>query len=120
MLRFFGVWDDRAALYGDRRPYRLHYFLEDSTVELLETNERNSGRQAFPVFLRRGPLPKVCRAGLLLGRADEGCCMCLDASDGAMQDICCEGDAGFLQCTPESCAMHKLPVRTKQCSYQGR
>ncbi|KAK9800757.1 hypothetical protein WJX73_007791 [Symbiochloris irregularis] len=59
VLRFFGVWDDREALYGDRRPYRLHYFLEDSTVEVLETNERNSGRQAFPVFLRRGPLPKV-------------------------------------------------------------
>ena len=60
MLRFFAVWDDRRSLFGDRRPYRVHYFLEDATVEVLETNENNSGRDSFPVFLRRGPLPKVC------------------------------------------------------------
>ena len=59
MLRFYCIWDDRRSLYGDRRPYRLHYFLEDQTVEVLETNEKNSGRDSFPVFLRRGPLTKV-------------------------------------------------------------
>lgn len=36
VLRFFCVWDDRVSLLGDRRPYRLHYFLEDDTVEVLE------------------------------------------------------------------------------------
>lgn len=36
VLRFFCVWDDRASLLGDRRPYRLHYFLEDDTIEVLE------------------------------------------------------------------------------------
>lgn len=71
VLRFFCVWDDRRSLYGDRRPYRLHYFLEDQTVEVLETNEKNSGRDSFPVFLRRGPLPKAwpsccCLPGLCL------------------------------------------------------
>ncbi|KAL0036647.1 hypothetical protein WJX79_003886 [Trebouxia sp. C0005] len=71
VLRFYCVWDDRQALYGDRRPYRLHYFLEDDTVEILELHENNDGRDPFPVFLRRGPLPKdfhVTRTGKKLVR----------------------------------------------------
>ena len=59
VLRFFCLWDDRQALFGDRRPYRLHYFLEDGSCEILETQEANSGHEPFPVFLRRGLLPKV-------------------------------------------------------------
>ncbi|KAL6762171.1 hypothetical protein V8C86DRAFT_2521922 [Haematococcus lacustris] len=58
VLRFWCIWDDRQSMYGDRRPYVLHYFLEDDTVEILEINENNSGRDPFPVFLRRSPLPK--------------------------------------------------------------
>lgn len=58
VLRFYCIWDDRLAMYGDRHPYRLHYFLEDDTVEILEVHEGNSGRDPFPVFLRRAPLPK--------------------------------------------------------------
>jgi len=57
VLRFFCVWDDRGALYGDRRPYVLHYFLADDTVEILEVNEPNSGRDPFPVMLKRAELP---------------------------------------------------------------
>jgi len=57
VLRFFCVWDDREALYGDRRPYVIHYYLSNDTMEVLEVNEPNSGRDPFPVFLRRGPLP---------------------------------------------------------------
>ncbi len=34
-LRLFCLVDDREALFGDRRPYRLHYFLEDSSCEIL-------------------------------------------------------------------------------------
>ena len=59
VLRFYIVWDDRVSLYGDRRPYKLHYFVEDGTCEILEHHDRNSGRDPFPVFLRRGLLPKV-------------------------------------------------------------
>jgi len=58
VLRFWCVWDDRTILYGDRRPYVLHYFLEDDSVEILEVNENNSGKDPFPVFLKRGRLPK--------------------------------------------------------------
>jgi hypothetical protein len=37
VLRFFCLWDDRDSLYGDRRPYVLHYFLADDTVEVRNT-----------------------------------------------------------------------------------
>lgn len=58
VLRFWCVWDDRQSMYGDRRPYVLHYFLEDDSVEILEVRDANSGRDPFPVFLKRGPLAK--------------------------------------------------------------
>jgi hypothetical protein len=69
VLRFFCVWDDRAALYGDRRPYRLHLF-PDGSVEILETRDGNSGRDPFPVFLRRGLLPKPVRGPAVTLAAD--------------------------------------------------
>jgi len=59
VLRFYCVWDDRQHLYGDRRPFRLHFYLEDSTTEILEVHEQNSGRDNFPIFLQRCQLPKV-------------------------------------------------------------
>ena len=59
VLRFWCFWDDRESLYGQRRPYALHYFLEDDTGEVLECLETNSGRDPFPVFQKRGPLIKV-------------------------------------------------------------
>ena len=59
VLRFWCFWDDRNCLYGQRRPYALHYFLEDDTGEILECFETNSGRDPFPVFQKRGPLVRV-------------------------------------------------------------
>lgn len=44
VLRFYAVWDDRGGLYGDRRPYVVHYYLEDDTVEINEVGW--SGQQA--------------------------------------------------------------------------
>lgn len=58
VLRFYCVWDERQSLYGDRRPYVLHYFLEDSSVEILEVMDSNNGRDSFPIFLKRTHLPK--------------------------------------------------------------
>jgi len=58
VLRFFCQWDDTTRLYGERRPYVLHYFLEDDTIEILEVYEPNRGVDPFPVFLRRNQLPK--------------------------------------------------------------
>lgn len=36
VLRFWCVWDDRQGMYGDRRPYVLHFYLEDDTIEINE------------------------------------------------------------------------------------
>jgi len=57
VLRFFCKWDD-ASVFGERRPYILHYHLADSTVEVLEVAQPNSGRDPFPSLLRRQKLPK--------------------------------------------------------------
>ena len=59
VLRFWCIWDDRQSMYGDRRPYVLHYFLENDTIEILEVHDSNNGRDPFPAFLRRSVLPKV-------------------------------------------------------------
>lgn len=45
-----------------RRSYRLHFYLENGTCEILEDPTKNSGRSVAPVFLRRSLLPKVSRA----------------------------------------------------------
>ena len=30
------AWDDRKSLYGELRPFVLHYYLSDDTMEILE------------------------------------------------------------------------------------
>ena len=57
MLRFYCVWDDRDAMFGEMRPFVLHYFLVDDTIEIREVHEPNDGRDPFPVLLRRQRLP---------------------------------------------------------------
>ncbi|KAJ8310194.1 hypothetical protein KUTeg_012059 [Tegillarca granosa] len=58
VLRFFCYWDDTDNMFGDPRELILHYFLADDTIEIKEVIPPNSGRDAVPMFLRRGPLPK--------------------------------------------------------------
>mmetsp|Transcript_42262 Transcript_42262/g.100348 ORF Transcript_42262/g.100348 Transcript_42262/m.100348 type:complete len:631 (+) Transcript_42262:160-2052(+) len=58
VLRFYCQWDDRNAIYGERRPYVLHFYLEDDTAEVCEVRTPNDGRDSFPKLLRRGKLPK--------------------------------------------------------------
>ena len=36
MLRFYLAWDDRTSLYGELRPFVMHYYLSDDTMEVLE------------------------------------------------------------------------------------
>jgi len=57
VLRFYCVWSD-DSLYGEKRPYIIHYFLADDTIEVVEIQQPNSGRQAFPALLKRQKLPK--------------------------------------------------------------
>jgi len=57
VLRFKGFWDDRT-LYGSRVYFVIHYFLADNSVEINEAYCRNSGRDTYPGFMKRGPLHK--------------------------------------------------------------
>ncbi|XP_071335528.1 EF-hand domain-containing protein 1 [Trachinotus anak] len=59
VLRFFALWDDSASLYGETKPVTIHYYLVDDTVEIRESHEPNSGRDPFPVLMRRQKLPKT-------------------------------------------------------------
>jgi hypothetical protein len=57
------VRDEKQFLENDRKvlkfyifydnPYIMHYHLADDTVEIREINYQNSGRQYFPIFLKR-------------------------------------------------------------------
>lgn len=58
VLRFFCYWDDRESLYGDIQLFKLHYFLYDNTIEVLTVQAANSGRDKYPLFLKRAKLPK--------------------------------------------------------------
>uniref|UniRef100_A0A3B4AJK2 DM10 domain-containing protein n=1 Tax=Periophthalmus magnuspinnatus TaxID=409849 RepID=A0A3B4AJK2_9GOBI len=58
VLRFFGLWDDSQSLFGDTHPVTIHYYLVDDTVEVREVQESNSGRDPFPILMRRQRLPK--------------------------------------------------------------
>lgn len=57
VLRFKAFWDD-PTLYGARIYFVLHYYLADNTIEINEAHARNSGRDAYPGFFKRGPLYK--------------------------------------------------------------
>lgn len=58
VLRFYCCWDDRTSLYGDYRYFVLNYFQSDDTIDISEVNPPNSGRDPFPVFVKRNKLPK--------------------------------------------------------------
>jgi len=58
VLRFFCYWDDSEEMFGDERDMVLHYYLADDTIEIREVIPANAGRDAVPVFLKRGKLPK--------------------------------------------------------------
>jgi hypothetical protein len=42
----------------DNLKYIIHYYLADDTVEIREVHANNSGRDPFPLFLKRNKLPR--------------------------------------------------------------
>lgn len=58
VLRFYCCWDERDTLYGDFRKFVLEYYLSDDTTKISEVNPVNSGRDPFPVFVKRARIPK--------------------------------------------------------------
>jgi hypothetical protein len=57
VLQFDIVWDDRT-LEGGLKFYKVNFFLADDTVEVKEIIVQNSGKDSFPLLLRRQKLPK--------------------------------------------------------------
>ncbi|XP_071118908.1 EF-hand domain-containing protein 1-like [Haliotis cracherodii] len=58
VLRFYCAWDDRDSMFGEMRPFILHYYLVDDTLELREMHSPNDGRDPFPVLIGRHKVPK--------------------------------------------------------------
>lgn len=57
VLRFYCIFRD-DKLYGEVRPYIVHFYLADDTIEVLEVRDDNSGRDNCPALLKRQKLPK--------------------------------------------------------------
>ncbi|XP_076872658.1 EF-hand domain-containing protein 1 [Brachyhypopomus gauderio] len=62
VLRFFALLDDSASLYGEKRPVVMQYYLVDDSLDIREVQQPNSGRDPFPLLLRRQRLPKNIKA----------------------------------------------------------
>jgi len=64
VLRFYAIWDDRDAMFGEARPFIVHYYLVDDNVEIREVHktpegkDMNDGRDPFPLLLSKMRLPK--------------------------------------------------------------
>ena len=63
VLRFYAQWDD-DKMYGEKKPYIVHFYLADDTVEVNEIQTANNGRDPFPTLLKRGRLPKDWQSGI--------------------------------------------------------
>ena len=57
VLRFYAIWDDRDQMFGEARPFVIHYYLVDDTMEVREVRQPNDGRDPFPLLIRRGKVP---------------------------------------------------------------
>ncbi|XP_032362525.1 EF-hand domain-containing protein 1 isoform X1 [Etheostoma spectabile] len=64
VLRFFALWDDADSPFGETRLVTIQYYLVDDTVEIREIHKPNSGRDPFPVLMRRQKLPKKIKPDL--------------------------------------------------------
>eukprot|EP01047_Picozoa_sp_COSAG01_P066895 COSAG01_NODE_9329_length_2482_cov_2.609316_4_plen_181_part_00 len=66
VLRFFSIWDDTDRLFGDKRPFIVHYFLADDTVEVSRSRVLPSHSTEPPtprcVCPRPSPSPSPSRA----------------------------------------------------------
>ncbi|KAK6187064.1 hypothetical protein SNE40_006312 [Patella caerulea] len=58
VLRLFCLWDDQDSMFGELRPFILHYYLVDDTLEIREVHKPNDGRDPFPVLIGRHKVPK--------------------------------------------------------------
>jgi hypothetical protein len=63
VLRFYGVWDSRGALFGDIVRVKLHYTLADDMIEIVAMRERNNGRDPMVTLLKKCYVMKKIKPG---------------------------------------------------------
>ena len=72
VLRFHGMWDDRASPCGMLNPLEVHYYLADDTLEITEKlkDPLRRGYEAFPTFLKKCKCAKNWE-GVKMGQAPD-------------------------------------------------
>lgn len=65
VLRFYCLHEDNK-LYGEPRPYIVHFFLADDTIEVAEVKDPNNSRDSCAMSLKRCKLPKNFNEGTKL------------------------------------------------------
>lgn len=74
VLKLRAMWDDRKNLYGEKHDFAMYYFLADDSIELVEQNGPNDGKDPFPSFCRRQRITKPqetkSQAGLSFGQKE--------------------------------------------------
>eukprot|EP00929_Paragymnodinium_shiwhaense_P075599 TRINITY_DN3866_c0_g4_i1.p1 TRINITY_DN3866_c0_g4~~TRINITY_DN3866_c0_g4_i1.p1 ORF type:complete len:745 (+),score=213.71 TRINITY_DN3866_c0_g4_i1:102-2336(+) len=58
VLRFYAIMDDLGTPQFERRPFEIFFYLADEHVEIREKYPLNCGRDNFPIFFRKGKLPR--------------------------------------------------------------
>mmetsp|Transcript_23173 Transcript_23173/g.31684 ORF Transcript_23173/g.31684 Transcript_23173/m.31684 type:complete len:667 (-) Transcript_23173:849-2849(-) len=58
VLRFMCVWDDTDTLFGTVNELKMHYFLSNDTIEILNVRKNTNGFANAPKMLARRKLPK--------------------------------------------------------------
>lgn len=56
--RFYALWDDRGNEFGEVAHYKVHYYLIDDTVEIMQIKNKFKQNEPFTRLLRRTRLPK--------------------------------------------------------------
>ncbi|OHS96723.1 EF-hand domain-containing family member C2 [Tritrichomonas foetus] len=69
VLRFYSVWDDSNAIFGEKRKFVIHFFLVDKTIEIVQVLPVNSGRDPVSRFLMKTKIQKPGQADFY-GAAD--------------------------------------------------
>ncbi|KAJ9456257.1 hypothetical protein DIPPA_12627 [Diplonema papillatum] len=59
VCRFYAFWDDRENAHGDLRRFEIRYHTVDETVEVVERQPPNSGRDPSRALCGRRRLPKA-------------------------------------------------------------
>jgi len=58
VLRFYGVWDSRDMLFGDKIRVKVHYTLADDKIDIVAISDRNSGRDPNTTLLKKSIVMK--------------------------------------------------------------